>query len=158
MTPHASEHVIAVVPAHWVRYVRVGVIIALVGFCDAVLFVLAGVFAGHNAFIASGLSVAALTLLLLLHHWTFAVLASASMQRVIITNHRVVSYGVRLLLHEELKEVAFERMKSVDVVMDGFWPNLLRYGSLVFEEKIGVHDVPHPNRVARAIEQAQGLR
>lgn len=158
MTSDARERVIAVVPGHWVRYVRLVAVIALTGLADAAVFAAAGFFALHNPYLANGLFVAALLLLLLLYHWAFAAVASASMQCVIVTNHRVVSYAVRLLFYEELQEVAFEKMKSVDVVMDGFWPNLLRYGSLVFEGKVSVAYVPHPNRVARLIEQAQGLR
>ena len=158
MTPASPERVIAVVPEHWVRYVRLVSVIVLVGLGDLALFLLAGVFAIHNAALSNGLFMAAVLLLLLLHHWSFAALGSETVRSIIITNRRVVHYGVRLLFYEELKEIAFEKMKSVDAVMKGFWQNLLRYGSLEFEEKTVVHDVPHPTRVVRIIEQAQGLR
>lgn len=158
MTPSSPERVIAVVPEHWVRYVRLGAVIVLVGLADLSLFVLAGIFASHNDALSGGLFAAGVLLLLLLHHWSFAALGSETVRAIIVTNRRVVHYGVRLLFHEELREIAFEKMKSVDAVMKGFWQNLLRYGSLEFEEKHTIHDVPHPTRVVRTIEQAQGLR
>ena len=150
-----GERLVHVTDEHWVKYV-VPVTVSFFLLAIAILlFVLAGVSAHHTMWLSHIAFIAALILFLLTFHWLFLVLLSEAMDRIIITNKRLIRIHYRMIFHEDILEISFSKMKSVDVRKSGLIQNLLHYGTLVFEmNKAFVHLVPHPNRVARVIQEA----
>ncbi len=150
-----GEHVVKVTDEHWVKYI-VPVLISLCLFAIAVLlFVLAGITARHSLWLSHTAYVTALLLLVVTHHWFFMVLLSESLDKIIITNRRLMRVQYRMIFHEDILEVSFDKMKTVDAQKHGFFPNLLHYGTLYFETKLAaVALVPHPNRIAKIIQEA----
>ncbi len=158
MTPQTTdhgEHVVKVTDEHWVKYVA-PVLISMFLFAIAfLLFLLAGITAHHYEWLSATTYIAALLLFLVTHHWFFMVLLSESLDKIIITNRRLMRVQYRLIFHEDILEVSFEKMKTVDARKHGFLQNLLHYGTLYFETKLAaVPLVPHPNRVAKIIQDA----
>ncbi len=149
-----GEHVVRVTDEHWVKYVA-PVLISILLFAIAfLLFVLAGITAHHYALLSGTAYIAALLLFLITHHWFFMVLLSESLDKIIITNRRLMRVQYRLIFHEDILEVSFEKMKTVEARKRGFIQNLLHYGTLYFETKLAaVPLVPHPNRIAKVIQE-----
>lgn len=155
LPPDRGEHVVKVTDEHWIKYV-VPVTISLFLFVIALLlFMLAGITAHHYAFLSAGTFIAALFLFLVTLHWFFMVLLSESLDKIIITNKRLMRVQYRLIFHEDILEISFEKMKTVDARKHGILQNLLHYGTLYFETKLAaVPLIPHPNRIARIIQEA----
>ncbi len=157
MTHGASEHgehIVTITNEHWVKYV-VPVTVAVFLFAiSLLLFALAGMTAHHAMWLSHTVFIVALVLLLMTLHWFFMVLLSESLDRIVITNRRLLRVQYRLIFHEDILEVSFDKMKTVDARKHGLLQNLLHYGTLAFEvNKARVPLVPHPNRVARVIQE-----
>lgn len=150
-----GERVVKVTDEHWVKYV-VPVLISSFLFAIAFfLFFLAGFTAHHYAWLSRFAYIAGLILLLLTHHWLFMVLLSESLDKIIITNRRLLRVQYRLIFHEDILEISFDKMKTVDARKHGLIQNLLHYGTLYFETKLAsVPLIPHPNRIAKIIQEA----
>ncbi len=150
-----GERVVKVTDEHWVKYVTpllVSLFLLLIAF---LLFVLAGITAHHYAGLSVGVYLVALLLFLVTFHWLFMTLLSESLDRIIITNRRLLRVQYRLIFHEDILEISFEKMKTVEARKNGFLQNLLHFGTLYFETKLAaVSLVPHPNRIARIIQDA----
>ncbi len=158
MPPKAAptEEVIELIHEHWVKYiVPVTVYVLMVGI-SLLLFYVAGYFAYHYELLSGGTYLLALSLIFLTHHWFFAMLLSKASEHIIVTTHRIIHVRSHLFFYEDMNEVSFDKMKTVEAQKEGLMQNVLRYGSLVFEKNIIVKRVPHPNRVAREIQQAMG--
>ena len=150
-----GEHILAVVNEHWVKYVLPVVIFAFLFGISLLLFILAGMSAHHYTWLSHATYYGALLLFFLTLHWFFMMLLSESLDRIIITNKRLMRVQYRLIFHEDILEISFEKMKTVDARKHGLLQNLLGYGSLHFETKLAsVSLIPHPNRVARIIQEA----
>ena len=105
----------------------------------------------HIAFIP------AVLLMLVAHHWFFVMVLSEVADCIIVTDKRLIQLKIRLLQHDAMVEVSFEKMKMVEASKVGLLQNILNYGTLHFEgAKAAIKLVPHPNSVARDIEQAMG--
>lgn len=158
MTPPHSiigEHVVRVTDEHWVKYVIPAMISVFLFAIAVLLFLLAGFTAHHSVWLSHAAYISALVLSLVTLHWFFMVLLSESLDKIIITNRRLLRVQYRLIFHEDILEVSFEKMKTVDARKHGFFQNLLHYGTLYFETKLAaVPLVPHPNRIARVIQDA----
>lgn len=152
-----GERLITIRSQHWIKYVLPAFVYIVLIAMSILLFVLAGRTAHHSMWLSHLAFVAALILFLGTHHWFFLVLLSESSAHIIVTSHRVIMMQERILLHEEMTEYAFDKMKTVSSHKNGLLQTILRYGSLRFESGPDVRYVPHPNRVARDIEQAMGL-
>lgn len=157
--PHtpSGERLIRIRSQHWVKYVFPAFVYTILITVSVLLFVLAGITAHHSMWLSHASFIAALLLSLGTHHWFFLLLLSESSAHIIVTNHRVIMMRDRMLLDEEMNEYAFDKMKTVAARKDGFLQTILRYGSLQFESGPDVRYVPHPNSVARDIEQAMGM-
>ncbi len=152
---HSGERLIVVVNEHWIRYVFPVTMYAFLMVISLLLFILAGITTHHYMWLSHMTFIAGLLLFLLTHHWFFMVLLSESLDRIIITNRRLIRLQYRLIFHENVLEVSFEKMKTIDAQKDGILQNLLHYGSLSFENnKAIVSLVPHPNSVVERIQQA----
>ena len=140
---------------HWIKYVGTVIVAALLFAIAALLVLLAGLSAHHYMWLSHLTFMAGLLLLLFTHHWFFMVLLSESLDRIIVTNRRLLRVHYRLIFQEDILEISFDRMKTVDAQKRGLLQNLLHYGTLVFESKLAtITLVPHPNRVAHAIQKA----
>jgi len=160
MIPHTrnGEKIIRTVGEHWIKYVfPVFVFIFLLGI-SVLLFLLAGLTAHHSMWLSHVSFLLALGLFFITHHWFFVMLLSESVTRIVVTNHRIVRLRERLFFEEEMLEVSFEKMKTVEAQKHGLLQNILRYGTLRFETGTKIPLVPHPNNIAKDIEQAMGLR
>ena len=149
------EHVVKVTDEHWVKYIMPALISVFLFAIAALLFLLAGFTAHHSVWLSHAAYIAALVLFLVTLHWLFMVLLSESLDKIIITNRRLLRVQYRLIFHEDILEVSFEKMKTVDAKKHGILQNLLHYGTLVFEvNKAAISLVPYPNRVAKVIQDA----
>jgi hypothetical protein len=154
-TNEHGEHVIKVTDEHWVKYVAPVLIAIFLFAISFLLFLLAGITAHHYMWLSHTAYVAALLLFLITLHWFFMVLLSESLSKIIITNRRLLRLDYRLIFHEDILEISFEKMKTVDVRKHGLLQNLLHYGTLYFETKLAsVPFIPHPNRIAKIIQEA----
>lgn len=153
-----SEHLIRSFPAHWIRFVKPAIIWVLLTGASVLLYLLAGIAAHHYPVITDVSFVAALALMIFTTHWFFFVLLSESASFIAVTNKRIIWVEEKLFLEDRMVEVSFERTNTVDVEKQGMLQNLLRYGTLRFETGMRIPYVPHPNSVARDLEQAVGLR
>jgi len=153
-----GEKVIRVISEHWIKYVFPCFVFGILGSVSALLFLLAG-YTAHHAMWLSHLSfIAALLLFLLTHHWFFTKLLGETMTHVIITNRRVVWIHESIFQREHMVEYAYEKMKTVEAKKSGIVQTVLRYGTIAFESGADIRYVPHPNHVAKEIEQAMGMR
>lgn len=151
----SGEHVVMVTDEHWVKYIVPVVISVFLFGISVLLFLLAGISTHHYMWLSHATYIAALILFLLTQHWFFMVLLSESLDKIIITNTRLMRVQYRLIFHEDILEISFNKMKSVDVRKHGFLQNILHYGTLIFEvNKATIRLVPHPNRIARIIQEA----
>lgn len=156
MTPSIEhgEYLVKIANEHWVKYVVPSTMAVFLFVIAMFLFVFSGISA-DNMWLSHSAYIAALLLFLVTFHWIFMVLLSESLDRIIITNRRLICVQYRLIFHEDILEVSFEKMKTVDARKQGLLQNLLHYGTLVFESKLAtVRLVPHPNRIARIIQDA----
>lgn len=154
----SGEHIIQIVPQHWIRFVLPSVLYVLLLCVSIGLFLVAGYSYTHSAALMQVAFGAGFVLFLVNHHWFFIFLLSEVSSQMIITNRRVVWMQDHLFVDERMAEYAFEKMKSVEAIKHGILQTVLRYGTLRFEHAPDIPLVPHPNRVAKHIEQAIGLR
>lgn len=156
--PPPEETLVRAVGQHWVKYVFPTFVYLILLTVSVLLFVLAGVAAHHYMWLSHLTFVAALLLFLLSHHWFFLVILSESMAHIIVTNRRVILMRDRLMMHEQMMEYSYDKMKMVEADKYGFLQSILQYGSLQFGSGSGIPLVPHPNRIAKDIEQAMGMK
>lgn len=150
-----GERLVALTAEHWVKYVVPAVIAALLGSISVLLFLLAGLSAHHYDWLSQLAFVAGTLLFFFAQHWYFMQLLSDTVERVIVTNRRLLRVRFTLILEEDILEISFDKMKTVEAKKEGLLQNLLHYGSLIFETKMAaVGLVPHPNRLARIIQDA----
>ena len=160
MSPAALpvEKVIRISGLHWIHHVIPVVVYVLLFGVSLLLFVLAGMAAHHNMWLSHGTFLAALLLMLCDHHWFFAFLMSAATEHIVVTDQRVIVMNTRLFLEDQMFEISFEKMKTVEGRKDGILQNVLRYGSLWFESGSHIDYVPHPGLFVKDIQQSMGRR
>jgi hypothetical protein len=151
----ADERLICISPEHWIKYVFPSVLYAFLLTAALALLVSAVVTAStpfaFTAFFISGLSV-----LLTAHHWFFWYLLAESQTVIIVTNKRVIYLRDGLLWYEDMIDIAYEKMKTVETHKGSLLQSLFNYGTLQFEP-VKIRRVPHPGTLTRQIEQAMGL-
>ena len=155
MTSDHSERILLVTNEHWVKFVAPTVVAVFLLAISILLFLLAGMSSHHYMWLSHATYLSALLLFLLTMHWYFMILLSESLDRIIVTNKRLMRTQYRLIFHEDTLEINFDIMRSVEANKEGLIQNLLHYGTLSFEnDKAFVRLVPRPNHVARAIRDA----
>ena len=152
------EHVLRISGEHWVRYVLPVFVYILLMAISILLFLLAGATMFHSVWISHISFVTALLLMLGAHHAFFGFLLSEATEHIVVTDKRIIHMNTRLFLEDEMFEVSYDKMKTVEGRKDGFLQNVLRYGSLRFESGARVNYVPHPGLFVKDIEQAMGRR
>lgn len=152
-----GETLVRVLQEHWIKYLRI-LFIYVIAFTVGLGLLWFAMNAYTPALVWSAFWSGSIVLLLG-HHWLFFVLLGESQCHIIITNRRVIHIHERLLLQDDLREISFDKMKTVEATKEGVWQNLFRYGTIHFEgAHFPIKYVPHPNRMARDIEQAMGRR
>lgn len=158
MTPSSPERLVRVVQEHWMKYMLPLTVYVLLMAISILLFFFAGLSVHHYMWLSHVTFFVALMLMLVSHHWFFAVLLSENLGAIIITDHRVIHVEIKLFVEERMHEFSFEKMKFVQAKKEGILQNLLRYGTIVFEKGGPIPLVPHPNGVARDIERLMGMQ
>lgn len=150
-----GERLVHIAKEHWIKFVLPVLVTLLLVSISILLFFLAGLSAHHYTWLSNITFVMAVILFFVAHHWFFMFLLSEALDRIIITNRRLLRMQFRLIIQEDILEVSFEKMKTVDAIKSGMLQNLLHYGTIVFESKLAsIPFVSHPNRVAQVIQHA----
>ena len=156
-SPSNGEQLIRIANEHWIKYVMPIFVFLILIAVSLLLFFLAGMSAYHVMWISHIAFIPAVLLMLVAHHWFFVMVLSEVADCIIVTDKRLIQLKIRLLQHDAMVEVSFEKMKMVEASKVGLLQNILNYGTLHFEgAKAAIKLVPHPNSVARDIEQAIG--
>lgn len=157
MKEHGLEHgelLIKSLNEHWIKYIGTMFVAFMLLGISLLMFVLAGVSAHHTMWLSHVSFIAAMLLFVFTLHWLFMTLLSESLDRIIITNRRLLRIQYRLLFSEDILEINFEKMKMVDARKQGILQNILHYGTLYFESTLAsVPLVRHPNRIAKIIRE-----
>lgn len=157
MTAHANEHgerLVAVAHGHWIRFVGPCLLASALLGISALLYVLAGISAHHYMWLSHVTLLAGMLIFTFTVHWFFMFLLGNALDCILITNKRLLWMQYSPLFREDILEISFEKMKTVDVRKVGLLQNLLRYGTLYFETKLAsVPYVAHPNNVAKIIQE-----
>lgn len=151
-----NEHLLLISDEHWIKYVFPLIVYAILtaaGLALSVGFFFAAL-DGQVSMLAFSIG---LLLLTCTHHWFFWFLLAESQVDIIVTSKRVVYAHAGLLWDEDIVEVAFEKMKTVEAHKKSLLQSVLNYGTLNFEKKAQIARVPHPGTVARIIQQAIGM-
>jgi len=154
--PSSSERLISMTNEHWIIYVVPIFICFLLFVSSIVFFVIAGSLFTHSEILwLSSFALASAFLLFSLHGF-FLILLGESVSQIVITSTRVIRFHDVIMFREEMLEVSYEKMKTVEARKKGIIRSLLNYGSLRFENNVVIDYVPHPNGVARDIEHVLG--
>lgn len=152
-----SEEVLDVFDTHWIKYLW-PLFVAFLGTAIGILVLQMAGFGVINSTIAlKVVFIAGFLLLGFTIHWTFHSIMSASMEDVVITNHRFIYLESSLWSLDEVHEVSLLQVKEVDSKKSGIIQNIFRFGSISFNA--GGKDatrkefprIPHPDRKARII-------
>lgn len=153
----ANEQLVSIHHTHWVRYVLPTLLYLLLLSCSVGLLYASF----QTTFFSSGLPtaffLAGLLLLTFCHHWFLWFLLAETQTYLVVTNKRFIYSSSGLLWGEEILEVSFEKVKTVEATKTTFFQSLFGYGLLQFEPMTKIHYVPHPGTIARQIEQAMGM-
>lgn len=153
----ANERLLSVCHEHWIKYVFPAFLYAALIGTSMLLFYFAALMAPSILGVSLFLFILGLALLCITHHWFFWLLLAESQAHIILTNKRVIHIHESLLWREEMVEISFERMKTVEAHKTNILQSVLNYGALEFEGKTRISRVPHPGTIARQIEQAMGM-
>lgn len=152
-----NEQLLSVSREHWIKYVFPSFLYIALGGTSILLFYFSALSASSVMGLSHGVFILALVLLFVTHHWFFWFLLAESQAHIIVTNKRVVWIHESLLRKEEMIEVSFEKMKTVEAHKKNILQIVLNYGMLDFEGKAKIFRVPHPGTLAMRIEQAMGM-
>ena len=109
-----NERLIAVSHEHWIKYVFPSVLYVLLVGAGILLFNVAALTTSSSLGASLFLFLVGLTLVFVTHHWFFWFLLAESQAHIILTSKRVVWIHESLLWREEMVEVSFEKMKTVE--------------------------------------------
>lgn len=160
MSPEAKagEKLVRVIDEHWMVYV-VPMILCVLLLISGILLLLVSQYAVHHSeWLWLTSFVVGFTLVLGSIHGIFWVILGEAISQIVITSRRVVRFHDVILLREDMMEVSFEKMKTVEASKRGLLQSVLNYGTLHFENAAHIEYVPHPNSAVRDIQQAMGMR
>ena len=152
-----NERLLSVSHEHWIKYVFPSFLYVVLMGASVLLFYFAALTTPSVLGVSLFLFTLALLLLFVTHHWFFWFLLAESQAHIIVTNKRVIHIHESLLWREEMVEVSFEKMKTVEAHKKNIFQSVLNYGTLQFEPMVKFRLVSHPGTLARQIEQAMGM-
>lgn len=151
-----NERLLLMCSEHWIKLVFPTILFLLLGGASVILSykaIVSPVSSGTSELMFfSGILVGTVAV-----HWYFWFLLAESQIDIILTSKRFVNMHSDSLWKEDILEIAFEKMKTVEAHTTNLLQTVLNYGTLEFEGKTKVPLVPRPGAVARQIEQAMGL-
>ncbi|MDD5054793.1 MAG: hypothetical protein PHZ00_00825 [Candidatus Peribacteraceae bacterium] len=153
-----GERLIRVSSEHWMTYVMPLFIYVLLTAGGIFFLLIAGYTVAESDWIAISSFLLSFILFLAGCHGFYFVVLGEFTSFYVITTQRVVHFKNVIILREEMSEVSFEMIKTVEASKRGFLQYLLNYGSLNFENKLIINYVSHPHSVARDVHQAMGMR
>ena len=153
-----GERLLRVCSEHWTVFVVPLFLCTLVWCCGGLLIVASGYMIESLDWLASVAFLSGTVLMLAMTHIFFFVLLGEATSCFVITTHRVLHFKNTILIREEMSEVSFANIRTVEAVRSGILQYLLNYGSLKFEDKLTVNHVRHPQGVARDVHVAMGMR
>ncbi|MCA9371101.1 MAG: PH domain-containing protein [Candidatus Peregrinibacteria bacterium] len=155
------EHIVRALSTHWVKYVMPTVMAMLLVAGISGIFMAA--LALHSALpiIANSLFIGGVLLACLVHHWYFHRLLSEAMEDIVITTKRVIWIKEALYQTDDMRQIPLDNIQGVETKKHGLAQTILGYGTLWFDtggtvtydENAIMDMVPHPNSVARDINQ-----
>jgi hypothetical protein len=151
-----NEKLICISPEHWIKYVLPFMLyILLTG--AALFFFFLATLNTENLLSFFTFFLVGCAVLICVHHWFYWFLLAESQACIIVTNKRVIHIRQGLLWHEQIMDIAFEKMKTVEAHKKTLLQSFLNYGTLQFEPTVKIHRTPRPGTLVREIEQAMGL-
>ncbi len=156
--PKPREKLVRVIDEHWVVYVAPMIVCVLLLISGFLLLTLSQYAVHHSEWMWLTSFVLGFGLVLGSLHGIFWVVLGETISQIVITNRRVVRFHDVILLREDMMEVSFEKMKTVEASKHGVLQSILNYGTLHFENAAHIEYVPHPNSAVRDIQQAMGMR
>lgn len=147
-----DEKLLRVSHGHWMKYMApVCSYVLLFSLCMFLFIVavsLPSVGIGRIIFFA------ALTALVIIHHWFFHFILSENVSDVILTNKRILHLNRSLWFVDTMDEIILMKIKMVEVQKRGFLRRLLNYGDLWFDAGGGwtLPFIPAPKAWAEDIE------
>ncbi len=153
----AQERLICISTEHWIKYVLPSLLYVLLMGASGLFLSLAVLAAPSVHGLSLFFAITALAVFFIFHHWFFWFLLAESQAHIIVTSRRIVYIHESLLRREEMIEVSFEKMKTVEAHKTTILQTILNYGTLDFESKAKLTRVPHPGPLAMRIEQAMGM-
>ena len=159
MNASSQERLLRVTDEHWITYVFPLLCTLAVSVAGILLLLLAGYASTILHWVWPWTFLAGTALFLASLHAFFFFCIGKSLSLIVITDRRIVCFDDILIVREDLTDVSFDRMKSVEARKHGVLQYALNYGSLLFEGggKGRIDYVPHPSSMARDIVQAMGM-
>jgi|GEM_PF-1144830 len=155
--PVSSEKLLRVSPEHWIKYVFPTFLYAVHTVVSAFFFLMSAFTDRYPVEISIPVLLVSLSSFWIVQHWFFWFLLAESETHIIITSKRVLYVRTGLLWGEEMIEVAFDKMKTVEAHKTTLLQSILNYGTLQFEPMVKIKYVPHTGTIARLIQQSMGM-
>lgn len=160
-----NERIVRVFSTHWVKYIQPVSIFAVVMISSITVVSSAYFMKETLPTFAVGFCIAGIMFISLAHHWFFHRLLSEAMEDVIITTKRIIWLKESLYQTDDMRQIPLENIQGVEAKKSGFSQTVLRYGTVWFDtggtittdENATLTRVPHPNQVARDINQLLGI-
>lgn len=159
MQTHDQERLLHIIDEHWMVYVIPSAVCFGIGLFGTLLCVFSGYTVTHSDALWMPSFLVGFACILIAFHGLFFLLMSEYLSKIVVTSRRVVAFDDLLLFKEDMIEIPFQSMKTVEARKHGVLQYFLNYGSLVFEggSKGSIDYVPHPNTAARDVMQAMGM-
>ena len=161
-----DETIVRTFSTHWIKYVRPTAIFLIVVSASTTMLFGAGATTQSAPLLSYTLLFLGLILTYLALHWYFHKLLSEAMEDIIITTKRIIWIKESLFRYDDMHQIPLERIQGVEATKHGIFQTVLRYGNLWFDtggtttgdESAMMDQVPHPNRIARDINQLLKLK
>ncbi len=152
----SNERLIRISGEHWIKYVFPTFLWFALSSVAVFFFYLSAFTDRYPAEVSILILLISFGFFWCVHHWYFWLLLAESESRIIITSKRVLHIRTGLLWDEETVEIAFDKMKTVEMHKTTFLQSILNYGTLQFEP-FKINRVPHPGTMVRLIQQSMGM-
>lgn len=153
-----NERLVDAMPTHWVKYVPQAILCHFLAIIGIALLIGSFLARTLSAFLAIGLALIGGTLFLFAHHKWFHKVMSEELIDIILTTERVIYFKDLLFFSDNEHEIPLHRVAGVEVKQEGFFQNILDYGTLWIDTGGGAIDlrrtipnVPRPEQLSEKI-------
>ena len=158
---NGDERLVRAFSTHWVKYIQPIIIFTLVMLSSSAVMFAAYLMRESLWPVAIGFFMASAVFIILAHHWFFHTLLSEAMEDVIITTERIIWIKESLYQTDDMRQIPLENIQGVEAAKHGLSQTILHYGTVWFDtggtvtsdENAKLTRVPHPNQVAREINE-----